>query len=88
MSTETLRKILEPSCSCIEIVDAELAQYNTRLAKALVFRPSHTRLMIETEIVEKKRGARPLTMFPTFCPFCGVKCEGELAAPAKSEVAA
>lgn len=70
------------SCNCIEIVDAKLAERNTRLVQALTLRPFRSRLMIATEIIEKKRGARAVGMFPTFCPFCGV--EYEPAVPAET----
>lgn len=63
------------SCTCIETVDAKLAEHNTRLVQAITLRPFGTRLMIATEIIEKKRGARAMGMFPTFCPFCGVAYE-------------
>lgn len=65
------------ACDCIEVVDEKLKAHNTRLSLAMCFRPTRERLMIATEVAEKKRGARPTIMFPTFCPFCGVKYEGE-----------
>lgn len=70
------------SCNCIDVVDAKLAEHNTRLVRAITLRPFGTRLMIATEIIEKKRGARAVGMFPTFCPFCGVAYEP--AAPAET----
>jgi uncharacterized membrane protein YecN with MAPEG domain len=70
------------SCNCIDVVDAKLAERNTRLVQALTLRPFRSRLMNATEIIEKKRGARAVGMFPTFCPFCGV--EYEPAAPAET----
>lgn len=69
-------------CNCIDVVDAKLAERNTRLVQAITLRPFGTRLMIATEIIEKKRGARAVGMFPTFSPFCGV--EYEPAAPAET----
>lgn len=64
---------ISTACNCAEVVDAKLAEHNTRLLRALCFRPPGERLMIETEVVERKRGARPVSMFPSFCPFCGTK---------------
>lgn len=64
---------ISTACNCAEEVDAKLAEHNTRLLRALCFRPPGERLMIETEIVEKKRGARAMSIFPSFCPFCGTK---------------
>lgn len=64
---------ISTACNCAEEVDAKLAQHNTRLLRALCFRPPGERLMIETERVERKRGARKVSMFPSFCPFCGIR---------------
>ena len=61
-------------CDCIEKVNGLLADRNTRLKEPIVFgnRPGPN-LMIETEIIEKKRGARVTSMFASYCPFCGEK---------------
>lgn len=64
---------ISTACQCAEEVDEKLAERNTRLMRALVFRPPGERLMIETEVIEKKRGARATAIFPSFCPFCGTK---------------
>lgn len=62
-------------CECIEKVDGMLAEHNTRLTRAITFGSGEMGLclMIATEVVEKKRGAKAVKMFPRFCPFCGEK---------------
>lgn len=70
------------ACSCIEIVDAKLAERNSRIMLPIMFGDDQTkRPMIVTEQIEKGRGkAKAVGMFATFCPFCGV----ELKASARS----
>lgn len=70
-------------CDCIKIVNEKLATRNTRLTIPWVFTPAGRppapeTVMIETEQVETGRGkAKAVGMFPTYCPFCGVKYEAE-----------
>lgn len=60
------------SCDCANKVDKFLRDKNTRLSRAFVFSSGMPeRLMVTTETLEKKRGAKPVKMFPSFCPFCG-----------------
>lgn len=65
-------------CDCISTVNATLAERNTRLTEAIVFgrRSDRPTIMLQTEVIEKKRGARPASMFLSFCPFCGTKYQG------------
>lgn len=61
-------------CDCIKEVDEKLAERNTRLTQAIVFgKHSGQTIMLQTEVVEKKRGARPTSVFLSYCPFCGEK---------------
>lgn len=55
-----------------------LATKNTVLSTGFTFSPVRNHLMIQTELLEKKRGARAATMLPSYCPFCGEKYEHEV----------
>lgn len=61
-------------CNCIETVDAMLAEHNTRITLPLILSEDQTpRPMIRTEQIQSGRGKKPaVSMFATFCPFCGV----------------
>jgi hypothetical protein len=67
------------TCNCIETVNEKLASRNTRLTQAMIFgEHANPGLMLETEQVEKGRGKqKAVGMFPTYCPFCGVKYGGD-----------
>jgi hypothetical protein len=66
------------SCDCIDVVNAKLAERNTRLLLPITLsqlaNPDEPqRLLVETEQVERGRGKKKAcSMFATFCPFCGV----------------
>lgn len=72
------------ACDCITTVNTHLAEHNTRLTEAIVFgrRSELPTIMLQTEVIEKKRGAKPTSMFLTFCPFCGLKYEADTAVAA------
>lgn len=59
-------------CNCTDEINKALKPHNTRLSFALSLRAPHENLMITSEIIEKKRGSKPVVVFPSYCPFCGV----------------
>ncbi|KAA3518865.1 hypothetical protein GOZ96_04975 [Agrobacterium vitis] len=63
------------TCTCIEAVNEKLETRNTRLSQAMMFGEcDHPGLMLETCQIETGRGKpKAVSMFLTFCPFCGVK---------------
>lgn len=69
------------ACNCVEEVNEKLKERNTRLSQALMFskkgRENNPDLMLQTEQIETGRGKqKAVSMFLTFCPFCGVKYDG------------
>lgn len=67
------------SCDCIETVNVKLKQYNTQLSQAWKMTNSPDEgLMLETEQIETGRGKKKaVSMFLTYCPFCGEKYGSE-----------
>ncbi len=79
------------ACTCIETVDAKLAERNTRIMIPITFSLRGSvdpgpRPMIVTEQIEKGRGKqKAVGMFASFCPFCGVAYEPRPAVPAAEQ---
>lgn len=63
------------TCKCAETVNSKLVEHNTRLTQAIVFGDRDDDcLMLVTEQIEKGRGKpKAVSMFLTYCPFCGTK---------------
>lgn len=63
------------ACNCLDVMDAKLADHNTRICVTLGFprdgSPAFTRPHIQTEKVEKRVRKGPAIALPSFCPFCG-----------------
>lgn len=60
-------------CKCIEEANTLLAERNSRLVTGVSFKTGLEYPLLQTEVIEKKRGARAVTMIPAYCPFCGKK---------------
>lgn len=62
------------ACDCIDVMDAKLAEHNTRLVGTLVFprdgSPSYTKVTLSTEKLNT-RSRVVASAWATFCPFCG-----------------
>lgn len=65
------------TCTCIETVNELLKPRNTKLHEPMmIFNEDrqHHRLFVETAQIETGRGKpKAVSMFASFCPFCGVK---------------
>lgn len=65
------------SCDCVNQVNEQLAQFNTKLLRLMSFSMSDmtasTELSIETEKLDSKKRGKPKIVTPSYCPFCGVK---------------
>jgi hypothetical protein len=74
----TKRRIVA-MCDCIKGWNEGLKEHGQRLSCAYIFTGPHagTYPEMRTEVLEvdgkKLRGVKSSTIFPTYCPFCGVK---------------
>lgn len=78
----TAEPVIAPEpCKCIGLTDKALEAFNSRLGVDFQIDRKTGRVTstvaIVTHVVEKKRGARPITMVATYCPFCGVRYQPE-----------
>jgi hypothetical protein len=68
-------------CDCIALTDAAIAEHNTEMGVDFqIDRQTGrvtTSIALVTRLIEKKRGARPISILATFCPFCGVRYQPE-----------
>lgn len=72
-------------CECIAVVNEKLKTRNTRLDVPIILRfkddpPAVDRLLIQTTQIETGRGkAKAVSMFASYCPFCGEAYSDEKA---------
>ena len=74
------------ACDCMTTIDQRFAEagHNTKLTRIFTLGDAVGMFpAIGTELVEKKRGAKPSRVIPTFCPWCGVKYSEPAAAAAE-----
>lgn len=62
----------ETNCKCIDHLNSHLAEHNTKLDVMFQFGSGQASPVIAVSKIEK-RGKKPVTIAPTFCPFCGHK---------------
>jgi len=72
----------------MKTIDAKLADANanTRISRTYTLGAEVGMYpTIVTELVEKKRGARPIAVVPTYCPWCGLHYKTGRPGAAKAE---
>jgi len=74
-------------CNCVSLTNAALAEHNTELGTVTIMSEQRwsRRIGITTDIVEKKRGAKPVRIVATFCPLCGGPYEAASSSAATAE---
>lgn len=72
MSAQTTADTGTAGCSCIEKVDAKLADRGDN-TKILVPWFGPQRPFVETTKLDASKRGKPSKLFASFCPFCGVK---------------
>ena len=62
-------------CKCIEQVNETLKEHNCAVVSSIhLFNPKKPSMVyLQTAILVKKRGAKPIQLMASFCPFCGEK---------------
>lgn len=71
---------MKGACSCIDDINGLLKDRNTELGLAFSINRQTGAVTetvgIETIVSVKKRGAKPVRMLASYCPFCGAKYPG------------
>lgn len=59
-------------CKCIEKTNKALEEKNTELNTCLILSTGQARMVIDTLLVERVRGAKKFVLVATYCPICGL----------------
>lgn len=67
-------------CNCITMMDEQLKEHNTKLEIPIQITKSLNIQAVECVVIStikiNRRGHKgPISLFASFCPFCGVKYE-------------
>ena len=62
------------TCQCIDLTNAALSEHNTELGVVHIMSEIawSRRIAITTNVVEKRRGAKPVRVVARYCVLCGV----------------
>ncbi len=63
------------SCECIAEVNKKLAERNTQILLPMFVMKGPVVPFVETRKLNEKKRGKPVAMFASFCPFCGLKYE-------------
>lgn len=62
---------------CVKRVNDQLRAYNTRLSTSISFsQPERELIALETVKADSFVKKKPVAMYASHCPFCGVKLRG------------
>ncbi len=74
-------------CDCLKTIDENLkdAGSNTQISRIYTLGTGVNMFpAISTELIEKKRGSKPMSVLPTYCPWCGLNYKTSQPAPTKA----
>lgn len=77
-------------CGCMKRINENLKERNTKLSTGFCLSKdlgsADLLLIIQTEKLDKRSRVKPVTVIPTFCPFCAERYQRQDAPPNKQKV--